>query len=113
MIPDGFSPEIVLAAIKERFPQAKIYMVEQPDKITATCLCCGISQDFKDAEEAFNSGWDTPPHFTGYACCNLCPGSFVVLGVTEKHEPDHKRWEQSGRPETFSVPRDSEGNVIT
>lgn len=69
-----------------------------------TCQCCGFSQYFKDGEEAFIEGWDAPPRFTGYVCCNLCPGSFVVLGCTEKHKTAHEKWAVSGRPSEFEIP---------
>jgi hypothetical protein len=50
------------------------------------CQCCGHEREFKDGEEAFQAGWDAPPHFTGYVCCELCPGSWVVLGETHRHQ---------------------------
>lgn len=68
--------------------------------IKVKCLCCGIVGEFKDAEEAFNKGWDAPPHFT-LEFCNLCPASLYVLG--KSHEIVHKYWEDTGRPENFSV----------
>lgn len=40
------------------------------------CECCGFEQEFKDGEEAFQAGWDAPPHFSQYVSCNLCPGSW-------------------------------------
>lgn len=72
--------------------------------MTLKCQCCGHEQEFKDGEEAFQAGWDCPPHFTGYVCCDLCPGSFVVLGITHQHEPEHKRWAIEGRPAEFTPP---------
>ena len=71
-----------------------------------TCQCCGFSQEFKDAEEAFKIGWDAPPHFTGYVCCNLCPGSFVVLGLTYRHTKVHEIWKAHGRPKEFQIPEE-------
>ena len=69
-----------------------------------TCECCGFTQDFADGEEAFKAGWDCPPHFTGYVCCNLCPGSFVVMGCTHKHQAAHDKWAKDGRPSEFQIP---------
>ncbi len=75
--------------------------------MTLTCQCCGFEQDFTDGEQAFNEGWDCPPHFTGYVCCNLCPGSFVVMGLTHLHHGAHERWAREGRPAEFEmVPED-------
>lgn len=68
------------------------------------CQCCGFEQEFKDGEEAFIAGWDAPPHFTGYVCCNLCPGAYVVLGRTHLHKPIHERWASEGRPKEFTPP---------
>jgi len=64
-----------------------------------TCQCCSVTTEFVDAEEAFNKGWDAPPHFTGYISCNLCPISFLY-GVD--HTPIHVKWTQEGRPDTFT-----------
>ncbi len=66
-----------------------------------TCDCCGFTAEFVDLEAAFQTGWDAPPHFTGYVACNLCPGSMVVLGQTAKHASVHARWEREGRPMVF------------
>ena len=71
-----------------------------------TCECCGFSAEFVDGEEAFQAGWDSPPHFTGYVCCNLCPGSFVVLGCTQRHTEAHERWKTEGRPKEFQIPEE-------
>jgi len=70
--------------------------------ITLTCECCNISEDFIDLEKAFDKGWDAPPHFTGYICCDLCPAAFIMLGQKWKHIPIHKKWEKEGRPLEFS-----------
>ena len=74
-----------------------------------TCQCCGFSAFFEDGEAAFEAGWDAPPHFTGYVCCNLCPGSFVVLGMTAQHATDHARWAREGRPAEFQLPDSEKG----
>jgi hypothetical protein len=70
------------------------------------CQCCGFEQEFTDAEAAFQAGWDAPPHFTGYVSCDLCPGSYVVLGQTAKHASAHARWAKEGRPRQFELPDD-------
>lgn len=67
-----------------------------------TCDCCGFEHVFADAEEAFQAGWDTPPHFSGYIACNLCPASYIVLGQTKKHAVIHAQWKRDGRPAEFS-----------
>ena len=36
------------------------------------CEGCGIVGTFKDADEAFNLGWDGPPHFTQFVTCPNC-----------------------------------------
>lgn len=96
-------PELT-AFIKDTYPKAKIYAIETPEELTLICECCGFKQVFKNSEIAFGEGWDCPPHFTGYACCNLCPGSFIVMGRTDEHKTDHKRWEKEGRPNQFQLP---------
>lgn len=68
------------------------------------CECCRFKQEFEDEEAAFRAGWDAPPHFSSYVSCNLCPGSFVVLGKTHLHKSDHERWAKSGRPAEFEIP---------
>ena len=53
---------------------------------------------FASAKDAFDEGWDVPPYFTGYVSCGLCPGSFIALGQTNRHNSIHERWEREGRP---------------
>lgn len=68
------------------------------------CDCCGHTADMKDGEEAFEKGWDAPPHFTGYVTCNLCPASTQFMeGGWARHAPIHEEWAKNGRPEEFSV----------
>jgi hypothetical protein len=74
--------------------------------MTLKCQCCGFEQDFTDSTEAFNSGWDAPPHFTGYVSCNLCPASYVVLRQTGRHAGAHLKWQTDGRPAEFELPDD-------
>jgi hypothetical protein len=64
------------------------------------CQCCGFEQEFADGDAAFKAGWDAPPHFTGYVCCQICPAVCIVLG--ESHEMAHALWEREGRPAEFS-----------
>ena len=70
--------------------------------ITLTCECCNISKEFAHYEEAFDKGWDAPPHFTGYIGCDLCPATFIVLGQKWKHFPIHEKWNREGRPLEFT-----------
>lgn len=81
--------------------------------MTLKCDCCGFVGEFADGEDAYRAGWDCPPHFTGYVSCNLCPGSYIVLGETYLHEPDHERWAIGGRPAEWQIPRDRDGLIIT
>lgn len=71
---------------------------------TLKCQCCGFEQEFADGEGPFVLGWDAPPHFTGYVCCNLCPGSWVVLGETHLHAAAHEKWAIEGRPAEWETP---------
>jgi hypothetical protein len=59
------------------------------------CQCCGFEREFADAEEAFEAGWDAPPHFF-YVCCDCCPASYLILGTD--HSEVHERWKRDGRP---------------
>ena len=69
--------------------------------IKLKCQCCGFEKEFVDGEEAFQEGWDGPPHFTGLQACNLCPGSLIVLGQTHLHVTAHELWKIEGRPTEF------------
>ena len=68
--------------------------------ITLTCECCKHTESFATAEDAFRGGWDAPPHFS-YVCCNLCPASWLVLGLS--HAEFHERWDREGRPVDFEL----------
>ena len=35
------------------------------------CIVCGIQKKFDNPDEAFDEGWDAPPHFS-YVCCDKC-----------------------------------------
>lgn len=65
------------------------------------CDCCGFEQEFKDAEEAFQAGWDGPPHFTGFVVCSICPAVCVVLH--KGHLLAHALWAAEGRPAEWSM----------
>lgn len=67
------------------------------------CECCGFEQEFTDGEEAFDKGWDAPPHFTGYVACDLCPATFVIFGEQHRHAKAHEQWAREGRPEEFGM----------
>ena len=64
------------------------------------CPCCGIEEEFSTTEEAYQKGWDAPPHFS-HVACDLCPGVCVVLG--QSHEKAHALWAKEGRPKEFTV----------
>lgn len=63
------------------------------------CQCCGFEREFEDGDHAFREGWDAPPHFTGYVCCNLCPATCSIM--RRGHTLAHVHWEDHGRPECF------------
>lgn len=65
------------------------------------CECCGFEREFENGEEAFEAGWDAPPHFTQVVTCDLCPASGLVCGVG--HHKAHQYWKQHGRPKEFTV----------
>lgn len=74
-------------------------MADEP--LALTCRCCGYSQSFTDAEEAFQAGWDEPAHMPHWpVTCNLCPGA-AAMGLLD-HSVAHERWAQEGRPVEFS-----------
>ena len=64
------------------------------------CECCGIENEFVDGEDAFQKGWDAPPHFTQAVTCDLCPAICVILG--KSHKMAHDLWAKEGRPEEFT-----------
>lgn len=65
------------------------------------CQCCGIEQKFATPDAAFEGGWDAPPWFTGYVCCDLCPAACVILGAS--HAMAHALWAKEGRPTDFTI----------
>lgn len=62
------------------------------------CDCCGFEQDLTSGE-AFQAGWDAPPHFTQYVSCPLCPALCAM--ELEGHVMAHTDWERNGRPVAF------------
>jgi len=73
------------------------------------CTCCGYAEAFIDADEAFEKGWDCPPHFSVIAC-DLCP-SVCAMGIVS-HEKAHALWAKEGRPSEWSLDRCSADGVI-
>lgn len=76
--------------------------------VTYTCLCCGIKGAFRDDEEAYQEGWDTPSRFAGVGpTCSLCPSApLLTMGLEKaraRHAPMHERWEKGGRPAEFET----------
>lgn len=66
------------------------------------CDCCGFEQELT-LEQAYDDGWDAPPHFTGYVACPLCPAVFIVLpDMSGKHDGIHELWKRDGRPAVFT-----------
>lgn len=72
------------------------------------CECCGFERGFETAERSFAEGWDTPPYFSGYVTCNLCPSSHLLLGIS--HQEAHDRWAKCGRPGWSKCTNDSESS---
>lgn len=73
------------------------------------CACCKYTETFSNAEEAFEKGWDCPPHFT-VVCCPLCP-TVCALGIVS-HSKAHELWAQEGRPDDFRLDKCSADGVI-
>jgi hypothetical protein len=69
--------------------------------IRLKCQCCGFEEVFDGAEAAFQKGWDAPPHFSGYVCCDLCPAVCIVLNAP--HEKAHALWKRVGRPKQWEL----------
>lgn len=65
------------------------------------CQCCGFESDL-DLEEAFQAGWDAPPHFTVHVCCPLCP-AVCLMDKSEGHTKAHAHWAKHGRPAEFAL----------
>jgi hypothetical protein len=64
------------------------------------CECCGHTERFDSARDAFKAGWDDPhnmPHWP--VSCRLCPG-VCALGLVD-HSEEHALWKESGRPDTL------------
>lgn len=74
------------------------------------CQCCLFEREFVNGEAAFEAGWDAPPHFTGYICCDLCPAVCIVLG--KSHASAHALWRREGRPAGFSVAKCADDEVF-
>lgn len=75
----------------------------RPDTMpTYACLCCGHTEAFETAQEAFEAGWDVAPYFTLQPLCNLCLSAPVmILGLDaarELHADKHAQWQKQGRP---------------
>lgn len=44
-----------------------------------TCEGCGTVAVFTSADQAFNEGWDCPPHFTQVVTCDKCSSADILL----------------------------------
>lgn len=73
------------------------------------CACCGYTQTFQSADEAFEKGWDCPPAFT-VVCCPLCP-TVCALGIVS-HNRAHEQWAEEGRPDAFRLDKCASDGVI-
>lgn len=67
-----------------------------------TCLCCGHTEAFEAAQDAFEAGWDVAPYFTLQPLCNLCLSApVIILGLDaarQLHAEKHTQWKKHGRP---------------
>jgi hypothetical protein len=69
---------------------------------TYTCLCCGHTEAFETAQDAFDASWDVAPYFTLQPLCNLCLSAPVMIlgvdGARRLHAEAHAKWKKHGRP---------------
>ena len=69
---------------------------------TYTCLCCGYTEAFVTAQDAFEASWDVAPYFTLQPLCNLCLSAPVMIlgvdGARQMHAEAHAKWKKHGRP---------------
>jgi hypothetical protein len=69
---------------------------------TYTCLCCGHTETFETAEEAFDASWDVTPYFTLQPLCDFCPSAPVLIhglnGARRLHAEEYASWKKHGRP---------------
>jgi hypothetical protein len=69
---------------------------------TYTCLCCGHTEAFETAEDAFEAGWDVSPYFTLQPLCDFCPSAPVLIhrldGARSRHADAHANCKKHGRP---------------
>jgi len=70
-----------------------------------TCLCCGHTEAFETAQDAFEASWDVAPYFTLQPLCNLCLSApVIILGLEgARRLPSalakaHEEWRKHGRP---------------
>jgi hypothetical protein len=68
---------------------------------TYTCLCCGHTETFETADEAFEAGWDMAAYFTLQPLCDFCPSSPVLIhrpdDARRLHVDEHSNWKKHGR----------------
>lgn len=43
------------------------------------CEGCGTEATFVHADQAFNEGWDCPPHFTQIVTCPKCSSAEILI----------------------------------
>jgi hypothetical protein len=69
---------------------------------TYTCLCCGHTEAFETAQDAFEASRDVAPYFTMQPLCNLCLSAPVMIlgldGARRMHAKAHEEWKKHGRP---------------
>lgn len=54
-------------------------MILDPRPYQLICEGCKEVGRFKDADEAFNLGWDGPPQFTVVVCCPKCSAAEILI----------------------------------
>lgn len=56
--------------------------------IRLRCDACNKEATFESAQAGFNAGWDFPPYFTGYVCCDTCPAFEALMKAQEGIQDD-------------------------
>ncbi len=71
---------------------------------TYTCLCCGHTEAFETAQDAFEASWDVAPYFTLQPLCNLCLSAPVLIlgvdGARRLHAEAARKVEETRTPDT-------------
>lgn len=58
-----------------------------PRPYLIVCEGCHIIGEFDTPDDAFNAGWDAPPHFTVVTCCPDCSASEILIARSRQRSP--------------------------